>query len=166
MLPVQIKTSEFKKWSCLKAARSIFLHASARHSTHHGHSKKVRRGKLDSGSVHCTGHYLPNTHLWIPVKKTTDCQLAWLTGFLRHLQPACGSDINLQKGLKHSCHIQRILSKCFCSYISDFMFLCLEHSFFLRLIKSFNNLPQHAHTSTTGRTFPESSRHAINWLES
>lgn len=125
------------------------------------------RGKPDGGSVRCTGHYLPNSHSWIPVEKTTDCQLAGLTGFLRHLQPACGSHIDLQKGLNHGCHIQRILSKCFCSYISDFiMFLCLGRSFFLRLIKSFNNLPLNAHTSTTGRTFPESSRHAINRLES
>lgn len=111
MLPVQNKTSK-----CTSCTRP-FLVMHRPPSRTQQYSLKVSEGKLGSDSVHCSGQYLPDTQLWIPVQKTTVCQLAGLTSVLRHIPPRRRFDIHLQKGLYHSCHIQRILSKCFCNYI-------------------------------------------------
>lgn len=114
------------------------------------HSIKLYEGKLLSGSARCSGRYSPNTQLWIPVQKTTVCQLAGLTSVLRHLPPARQVDSDALKDLCHNCHIQRILSKCFCSYISDFIRF-QPHSC------TRSHLTTDTHT-LSGQMFPESSR--------
>lgn len=68
-------------------------------------------------------------------------------------------------GLYHSCHIQRVLSKCFCSYISDFFYyvsLSLPATHSLSCTQS--HLATYHYTHYRGKS--KSSRHAINWLES